>query len=57
VRRALLLADVLGIIGGLTVTMLLDTTSGWYALMWSFRLDLSLLFRTTAPIMRRDRAC
>jgi lipopolysaccharide/colanic/teichoic acid biosynthesis glycosyltransferase len=28
-----------------------------YARSWSFRLDLSLLFRTTAPIMRRDRAC
>ena len=35
---------MLGIIGGVTVTWLLDTTSGWYALMTLFGLSLGKLY-------------
>jgi exopolysaccharide biosynthesis polyprenyl glycosylphosphotransferase len=44
VRRALLLADVLGIIAGVAVARLLDDTSPWYALMTVFGLSLGKLY-------------
>jgi exopolysaccharide biosynthesis polyprenyl glycosylphosphotransferase len=44
VRRALLLADVLGIIGGIAVARILDVTSPWYSLMPILGLSLGKLY-------------